>query len=258
MPTALKLHYFASEADNFVRPPVLLIHGAGGHHLYWPPQVRRLHNQRMFAMDLPGHGKSDGIGHHRVQDYADEILKLMAALRLNAAVLVGHSMGGAIALDAAIRFPRRVLGLCLIGSGARLRVDPAILRSLAQDSNYAAALRLIGERSFAARTGRRLMELAMQRMAETRPSVLHGDLMACNAFDVTHQISNINSPTLVLCGAEDQMTPPKYSDFMHANIGGSRLKIIPGAGHMVMLEQPDEVADELASFLDLIPYRPGA
>ena len=110
MPVAAGLYYFAHEADNFSRPPVILIHGAGGHHLFWPPQIRRMHNQRIFAVDLPGHGKSEGVGHHTIDDYTFEILEFIKALKLNAVVLVGHSMGGAIALKAAMLSPKKVLG----------------------------------------------------------------------------------------------------------------------------------------------------
>jgi len=258
MPTASNLHYYASEADNYLRPPAVLIHGAGGQQLYWPPQIRRLHDQRMFAMDLPGHGLSDGIGNHLVEDYVEDILKFMDQLRLNSAVLIGHSMGGAIALAAALQYPRRVLGLVLVGSGARLRVDPAILRNAAQDATFPAALSLISERSFAPHTRQRLKELALQRMAEMRSSVLHGDLVACDSFDVVGQLARIDTPTLIVCGAEDQMTPPRYSEYLHANIPGSDVQIIANAGHMVMLEQPDQVADALSSFLDSIHYRPGS
>jgi len=211
----------------------------------------------VFALDLAGHGKSDGIGHHRVEDYTEDVLILMRELRLNAAVWVGHSMGGAIALDAAIRFPKRVLGIALVGTGARMRVDPNILRSAEQEATFGAAIGLIGERSFAASTERRLKELALERMTEMRSSVLLGDLMACDAFDRMDQVEQIRAPTLVLCGAEDRMTPPQLSEYLSKHIGGSTLRIIVDAGHMVMLERPDEVAESLDKFLRAVPYTPG-
>jgi pimeloyl-ACP methyl ester carboxylesterase len=257
MPVASHLYYFANEPENYLRPPVVLLHGAGGNHLYWPPQVRRLHEQRMFAVDLSGHGKSGGIGHHAIDAYAADVIEFIKAIGLNAVVLVGHSMGGAIALHAAIRFPRQVLALGVVGSGARLRVTPALLRSTADAGTFPAAVKQITDLSFAPQTSARLKELAAQRMAEVRPSVLHGDLLACDAFDVTDQLSTVPAPTLILCGAEDRMTPPKYSEFLQTHIAGSRLEIMPNAGHMLMLEQPDAVAGSLARFLDSIPYQPG-
>jgi pimeloyl-ACP methyl ester carboxylesterase len=257
MPVASHLHYFGNGTANRLWPAIVLIHGAGGHHLYWPPQVRRLPNQRIFAPDLPAHGRSHGFGHQRVEAYAQEILEFMKALHVNGAVLVGHSMGGAIALELAIRKPHSVLGLCLVGSGARLRVDSSILRAAGQDRTFREAVDLIAARSFAAGTSKRLKELAVQRLAQVRPSVLHGDLMACNAFDVRAEVSGIGIPTLILCGEQDEMTPPKYSAWLHQEIPDSRLVIVPGAGHMLMLEQPDVVANELDGFVCSIPHRPG-
>ena len=194
MPTAAKLHYFASRSSAYHLPPVLLIHGAGGNHLYWPPQVRRVNDQRIFAMDLPGHGQSEGIGRDRIEDYVDDVLAFMAAVGLNSAVWIGHSMGGAIALQAALYRPRKVLGLGLIGSGARMRVDSTLLGHASREAAFPAALRLIGERSFSPASDTRLKDQALQRMAEIRSSVLHGDLMACNEFDVTARLGAIRVP----------------------------------------------------------------
>ncbi len=257
MPTALGLYYFASGEDLLARPPVILIHGAGGDHLYWPPQIRRLPDQRVLAVDLRGHGKSPGIGHQTIDDYARDVIEFASALKLNQIVIVGHSMGSAIALHVAIHFPRRVLGLGLLGGGARLRVAPAIMQSASDASAFSAAIHLITDLSFASRTGPRLRELAERRMGEMRPSVLYGDFLACEAFDAAEQLSKITAPTLILCGAEDRMTPPRKSRFLQEHIAGARLEVLPDAGHMVMLEQPERVARHLLAFLDSIPYQSG-
>jgi pimeloyl-ACP methyl ester carboxylesterase len=94
-------------------------------------------------------------------------------------------------------------------------------------------------------------------MAEIRSSVLHGDLMACDAFDRMADLTTVDAPTLIVCGVEDQMTPPKYSQYLHQQIAGSVLHIVEDAGHMVMLEQPDRVAGYIAAFLNSITYEPG-
>jgi pimeloyl-ACP methyl ester carboxylesterase len=257
MPVAAGLYYFVHEADNLSRPPVILIHGAGGHHLFWPPQVRRMHNQRIYAVDLPGHGKSEGVGHHTIDDYAGEIMEFIKALKLNAVVLVGHSMGGAVALYAAIHFPDKVIGLCLIGSGARLRVAPAILQSASDPSTFAQAIHLVIQGSFSPETNERLKELAAQRMQEIRSSVLYGDFLACSGFNLTEQLAQIAAPTFILCGGLDKMVPLKYSEFLRDNIPGAQMEVIPGAGHMLMLERPDLAAEKLGNFLDHIPFLPG-
>ena len=257
MPVSSRLNYSASQADNYLRPPIILIHGAGGHHLYWPPQVRRLHGQRVFALDLPGHGDSSGIAHSRVEDYTDAVVAFMRELRLNSAVLVGHSLGGAIAIDAALRHSRQVLGLGLVGTGARLGVDAALLRSASQDDTFHTTISLLGKRSFGAGAPPRLKELALKRMSEMRSAVLFDDLTACNEFDRMDQLGQINVRTIILCGAEDQMTPVAYSRYLNERIAGSTFQVFPDAGHMLMLERPAEVADVLGQFLDSIPYTPG-
>jgi len=256
MPTAAGCYYFAHEADNHSRPPVILIHGAGGNHLSWPPHLRRLPNQRMFALDLPAHGRSEGLGHHTIKDYVHDALEFISEVGIYSAILVGHSMGGAIALSAAIHFPDRVTALGLIGSGARLRVAPALLSAASNPSTFANAVQTINDASFSSHSGR-IKELSTQRMMGTRPTVLYGDLMACDAFDITNQLSKLSRPTLVVCGSDDQMTPLRYSEFLRDRISGARLEVVPNAGHMVMLEQPDIVSNLLADFLNSIPYHSG-
>ena len=257
MPVAAGLYYFAHEADDFFRPPVILIHGAGGDHLFWPPHIRRMHNQRILAIDLPGHGKSEGVGHHTIDDYTGEVMEFIKALKLNGVILAGHSMGSAIALKTAIRFPKKVLGLCLLGSGARLRVAPSILQSASHPSTFEAAVRQIIDGSFIPQTNGRLKQLSTQRLEETRPSVLYGDLMACNSFDVTGQLSQVTAPAFILCGALDKMVPLKVSEFLRDHIPGAQMDITPNTGHMFLLEQPNQTADKLIGFLNTIPFQPG-
>jgi pimeloyl-ACP methyl ester carboxylesterase len=257
MPVAAGLYYFAHESDNFSRPPVILIHGAGGNHLFWPPQIRRIDNQRILAVDLPGHGKSEGVGHHTIDDYTVEVMEFIKALKLNGVVLVGHSMGSAIALKAAIRFPKKVLGLCLLGSGARLRVAPSILQSASDPSTFEAAVRQVIDSSFFPQTDGHLKELSAQRLEETRPSVLYGDLLACNAFNVTDQLSQVSAPAFILCGALDKMVPWNVSEFLRDHIPGAQMDITPNTGHMFLLEQPNQTADKLSGFLNTIPFQPG-
>ena len=253
MPTAVGLYYFAHEANDHSRPPVILIHGTGGNHLSWPPQLRRLPDQRIFAPDLPAHGKSEGVGRHTIEEYVHDVLEFMSELKIYSAILVGHSMGSAVALSAAIHFPERVTALGLIGSGARLRIAPSLLRAASDPSTFASAVQIIHDASVSS-PSIRIKELSTQRMMETRSTVLYGDLMACDAFDVTDQLSKLLLPTLILCGSDDQMTPLHYSEFLRNHIAGARLEVVPHAGHMVVLEQPDVVSNLFANFFNSIPY----
>ena len=257
MPTTSNIFYFSHGVENNSRPPVVFIHGAGGTHLHWPPQVRRIPGYRIYALDLPAHGKSAGIGSQMVGEYAGAVVNFLDAMKLNAAVVVGHSMGGGIALTLALDFPKRVLGLGIIGTGARLRVAPQILESASRAETFPIAVKLINDWEFSPAVSPRLKELARQRMSEIRPAVLHGDFLACNIFDVMGRLNQISVPTLVCCGADDQLTPPKYSEYLCGQITGAKFSSIPDAGHMVMLEQPEAFTNSLIEFLETIPYRAG-
>jgi len=163
-------------------------------------------------------------------------------------------MGSAIAISMALDHGEHVLGLGLIGSGARLRVAPELLENVASPATFYSAIDTLVGWSFCAETPERLTELAAQRMAETRPSVLYGDFMACNAFDEMQRVSEIEQPTLVICGIKDKMTPARYAQFLVDNIPKAISKTIPGAGHMVMLEKPRATAEALSEFLSGISY----
>ena len=255
MPIKNKIYYHLYEGDKgYTNPPVILIHGAGGNHLFWSAEVRRLPNHKVYAIDLPGHGKSSGQAIQSIAEFAKQIKKWLDSLGLFRATLIGHSMGSAIAIELALMYSENVLGLGLIGAGAKLSVSPHIIEQLSTPSTYQSAVQKIITWSFSADTQKRLVELAAKRMAEVRPSVLLSDFLACNKFDEMKRINKISQQTIIICGAEDQMTPLRYSHFLADRIPNSKLAIIPGAGHMVMLEQPAMVAEKITDFLHDISY----
>jgi pimeloyl-ACP methyl ester carboxylesterase len=254
MPIAADLHYFAHGEELRERPPVLVLHGAGGSHLSWPPQIRRLSGQRVFTLDLPGHGKSEGIGRQDISEYAKSVYEFMKALRLSSAVVVGFSMGSAIALSLALQYRKRVIGLGLIGSGAKLRVAPATLELASSPSSFQTTVETVIENSYSSEIDPRVKELAVEQMSETRQAVLYGDFLACDEFEVMERVNKIQVPTLIITGSADRMTPPNRSEYLRDQIEGAQLHIVGGAGHMVMIERPDEVAELLGKFVDQIPY----
>ncbi len=257
MPTTTELYYFAHEADDQItkRPPVILIHGAGGTHLSWPPQIRRLADEKIYALDLPGHGKSEGTGRQSIDEYADDVIAFMKELKIRAAVIVGISMGSGIALTLALKYPKQVLGLGLLGSGSKLRVDPTLLETAGNLNAFESTVDMVNKNCFFSETSQNLVELSKRTMLEIRPPVLLGDLLACNEFDVSGQLETINVPTLIICGAEDRMMPLKFSESLRDGIANSQLHVLEHAAHMVMLEQPNAVADLLKQFIDKIPLK---
>jgi len=254
MPTAAGLYYFVHGEDLHDRPPVVLLHGAGGSHQSWPPQIRRLSGQRVFTLDLPGHGKSEGVGRQDITEYGQTVIEFIKAARLSDVILVGFSMGSAIALSLALRYRKRIIGLGLIGSGAKMRVAPATLEMAATPSTYLAAVEKIIENSYSSDIDPQVKKLAFQQMAEARQSVLYGDFLACDAFDEMERVNKIHVPTLLICGSADRMTPPNRSEYLRDQIDGAQLHIVEGAGHMVAVERPNEVSSLLTEFLEKIPY----
>lgn len=257
MPELVGMYYFAHEPEQQEkkRPPVILIHGAGGNHLSWPPQIRRLAEYRVYALDLPGHGKSEGTGRHSIEEYAEDIILFMKELKLGSAVFAGISMGGAVALTLALKYPRKVLGLALFGCGAKLRVAPKTFEDLGNANTFESGVQDVNANCFSANAPQNLVDLSLRAMLETRPSVLLGDFMACNEFDVTERISAIKKRTLIVCGSEDKMTPPRLSENLRDSLKNSTLQVVEGAGHIVMAEQPDVTSKILNDFLDSIPLR---
>jgi pimeloyl-ACP methyl ester carboxylesterase len=172
----------------------------------------------------------------------------LKGLELNTVIPVGHSIGGAVAMQLALDFPSQVQALILIGTGAKLGVYPAILEGLRL--NYGRAINLtIGQMAFAKNTDSKLIERAKQEALRCSPEVSLADFQACNAFDLRKRLSEIAVPTLILVGDEDKLTPPKWSRYLNEHISNSRLEVIPGAGHFVQQEQPEAVNHAISTFL---------
>ncbi|MBN1978434.1 MAG: alpha/beta fold hydrolase, partial [Anaerolineae bacterium] len=178
---------------------LVLLHGAGGSHLNWPPELRRLDGATVYALDLPGHGRSGGGGRDAIEDYAADVVAFFDATGIERAVVIGHSMGGAVALTMALDSPERVTGLVLVATGARLRVAPAILEQIPTD--FEAALDVITRYAWSPEAPSGLVDLGRERLREAGPEVLLGDLTACDRFDVMERVGEIDAPALVVAGS---------------------------------------------------------
>jgi pimeloyl-ACP methyl ester carboxylesterase len=243
----LKVRYVDRHPVPARSAPVVFVHGAGGSHLHWLYQVRDLPHSPSYALDLPGHGRSEGPGWDSIQVYGDWLVSFLDEAGLDRAVLAGHSMGGAIALDVALRHPERIAGLALIATGARLRVAPAILEGFREDPERAA--RLVAEWAFGPEAPAELVRRGRRQMEAVPGNVFLADFRACDRFDVMARLGEIAAPVVVACGTKDVMTPPKYSAYLRDHISGAKLFLIEGAGHMVMLERPTEAVKCLAALL---------
>jgi pimeloyl-ACP methyl ester carboxylesterase len=216
------------------KAPLVLVHGAGGNLMHWPGELRRLPDHEVYALDLPGHGRSGGSGRTDIGAYTEVVREFADALNLPAFVLGGHSMGGAIALEFALRYGGRLAGLILVGTGASLRVAPEILTGIQNDVEGTTAL--LAEWAHGVRLDPNLQRIYLRRLREVDPQVLAADFLACDAFDRRADVAAVTAPALTLSGDADRMTPVKYSQFLATEMPGARLIILSGAGHMVMLE----------------------
>lgn len=242
-------HADAADLSTLTGPPLVLIHGAGGSRLSWPPALRRMTGEHVFAVDLPGHGRAPGHGFPTVGEYSEAVLDWLRRQTIERAVLVGHSMGAAIALTAAARRQTPVAGLVLLGLGPRLTVSPRLLELTAAPETAPAAVEKVIEWGFAAGTAAERLEQARQRMLEIAPGVLRRDFLACDRFDAGWRLSELQVATMVVCGELDRMTPPDECRRLSQAIPGSRFHLVPGAGHMAMIERPEEVAALVREFL---------
>jgi len=196
-------------------------------------------------VDLPGH--PTGLGRNTISGYAEFVVKTIMERKLKPAILVGHSMGGAIAIEIALGQPQLIGGIALVGSGARLPVTPVIKDGVIR--NYARAAEVIAEWAYSPKTDPKLKRSSVQELLEVPASVTYGDFEACDRFDRMNEIERIHLPTLIVCGEDDRLTPVKYSQYIKEKIRNARLVIIPDAGHSVMLEKPEELNTALQAFI---------
>jgi pimeloyl-ACP methyl ester carboxylesterase len=232
--------------------PLVLLHGAGGSADLWQPQLDELAAvARVVAPDLPGHGPLGGPGAPSITAYADWLEDFVTTLETGPVVLVGHSMGGAVAQIFALARAERLAGLVLIATAARLRVLARIVDLLRRRRRE--GLGLIQELSFAAGAPRASVERVEQVLRAGAPLVTLGDYVACDRFDVRNRLAGIRTPTLVVTGAEDRLTPPAHGRLLAEAIPGARLVEIPAAGHFPQLERPAAVNDAIRDFLARLP-----
>jgi pimeloyl-ACP methyl ester carboxylesterase len=249
MPINHGIYYSLHEEGSRDSLPAVLIHGAGGDHLYWPASIRRLAGQTVLGIDLPGHGKSSGNSQQSLWSYAGWLADFLTQIGYYQVVLVGHSMGGCLALAMALEYPGQVAGLGLISTAPHIDFSGDLLNLAAHPASFPLVVEALTHLAFSPSTDLNLVQDASRRLSETRPSLLYSDLMACAVFDAHARLNAIKVPTLVMTGMDDQITPPGSARALAVSLPNASVYIIPAAGHMAPLEQPDEVAGRLGQFL---------
>ncbi len=232
---------------------VILVHGAGSNGHSWHHQLSHLGRAHSpIAIDLPAHGRSSGVeGRTTVHEYSDFVIGFMDALGIRSAVIAGRSMGGAVAMDMAIRYPARVEAIVPVVTAARFNIPAARVEALRAVAMGRAPQAFVTD-GYSPATVKDRFEIVREGWMEqiqTDPRVRYIDIVACADCDLREQIAQIRQPTLILAGADDPVTTPADAEFIHGRIRGSRLRVIPGAGHFLPNEQAAETGSAIEAFL---------
>jgi pimeloyl-ACP methyl ester carboxylesterase len=256
-----KLDYNLIIPKNDSLPYIVLIHGAGGDKSQWEFQIDFLSKKEfgILAISLPNHGESssdpdtvlyeDSVSKSLITEYTNDIIDLISSLGLMNYCLVGHSMGGAIVLNFVLLLdkgiiedpPRPPKVIFLIGTGAKLNVAPVFFDLLKTD--FKEGLRLMSKFSYGTNADLSIKQKNQNILTNNGSHVLYNDLEACRHFDVRKDLGRIKILTIILCGDQDQMTPPKFSQYLHENIKHSQIFFIKDSGHFVFQEAPIRVND---------------
>ncbi len=235
---------------------VVFIHGAGHDHTVWVMPSRHFarHGLRVLAPDLPGHGRSAGAPLTTIEAMADWLAGLMDACSVANATIVGHSMGALVAHAFAARHPNRVQALALLGVSTPMAVTAKLLD--AARNNDPAATQMANGWSHSARArlggnpnpGFWMLGGGAALIARCGAGVHYADLAACDAY--RGDFAAITTPTLVIVGDVDQMTPARGGREIASSMRNARLVTLSGCGHAMLSEQPNQVLDALIGIVE--------
>ena len=249
----LKITY-ARETAGVVGQRLLLIHGTGCDSRVFRGLSAELSTDHdVVALDLPGHGNSDGSGFRGVADYAAYCVGLVSALGWEDCVVGGHSLGGGVAIAMALYNPELIKGLMIIDSGARLRVSPEVIkmaRLIAEGKLKDKGTPRIG---FSNKTSSDIVSAVREITMDADPNVTLKDWIADDTCDFMARVGKLDLPTLAVCGREDELTPLKYHEYLSQQMPNCSLRIIDDAGHWSFVEKPREFLEAVRPFLKQLP-----
>lgn len=232
---------------------IIMLHGAGSNGHSWHNQVDHLGRAHSpVAIDLPAHGRSSGVeGLKTIQEYSDFVVAFLDALGIGSTVIAGRSMGGAIAMDMAMRYPKRVEAIVPVVTAAKFNIEPKRIEAL-RDVAMGRAPQAFVTFGYSPATVKDRFEIVREGWMEqiqTDPRVRYTDMMACVQCDLREQTTRIDKPALILAGADDPITTPADAEFILGRLRGSKLQVVANAGHHLPNEQPAETNSAIENFL---------
>ena len=247
---------FASTGGTEIDPKkqtILLMHGSGLSHIVWSLHEQFYVSQgfNVLAVDLPGHGNSDGPALKSIQEISDWVKLLMESVKIKKIIIVGHSQGSLVGIDFASRYPNLVSSLVLVAGSYKLPVNQDLI-DLAEAGEDKAILLMMkwgyeGSRAF---IGGNPVKKIINSTREIR-EILAVDLNACNNYkDGKDSLEKINCPTLCIFGDLDKMVPLEVGNKMSTMIKNSEKKVINDCGHMIIFEKAFEMRKLVKEFLN--------
>lgn len=217
-------------------PTVLFLHEGGGTAATWQAQLVGLsQGARCIAPDLPGHGRSEGLGRASVAEYSQAVLGFLDALAIRWPVaVVGVCLGSSIAVELALSAPDRVAGLVLGGLSEGGRACTATREAAARGEAAEAFVASL----FSAAVPWQLVSAQMTRWRNTSPLVRHGDLLAQADYPLLDSLREVAHPVLLVAGERDALASPAVALEAEAIMADARVAVVPGAGCLCMAEHP--------------------
>lgn len=250
MPFCAEIYYrqYKGEREGF-SVPVLLLHGGGSTHLGWPSDLRRLPNQNIFAIDLPGHGQSKQPACSSLEGLINRLKDFIACLGFFNVIIIGFSLGGALALQFSALFPERIRKLAVISCGTRFFIPDEIMSHLRPPVNTIKAAQVFSQAAFHPSTTPAFRRKIIEPLHNFNPSVMAADFHMGRVFRLAFPTKPMKTPCLFIGGADDKISPPHSTHLLTHFSTQTRVEIIEDAGHMVLYEKTRQVRDLLVSFL---------
>jgi pimeloyl-ACP methyl ester carboxylesterase len=246
--------YTAAHEPSPGRRSMVFVHGAGLDHSSFALQSRYFgyHGWNVAALDLPGHGRSEGPAISSVGGMAEWVFETLDSLKIKTANIVGHSMGSLIALECAARQPQRVERIALIGTAYPMKVGDAFLDAARRDDHSAFDMETIWGHAAQAPLGANpnpgmwMYGDTLARLRRLAPGVLYSDLKACHEYQAS--LDKVTCPALLVLGRRDLMTPIKGAKLLQERLPQASTVTIAYSGHSLMAEAPDATLDALIEF----------
>lgn len=240
------------ESKGSGKAPLVFINSLGTSLHIWDDVVTRFRDRQCIRYDKRGHGLSDAPpAPYTMRDHSNDLLGLLDHLAIGQATLIGVSVGGMIALDFAAQHPERVASLVLMDTGGKIgdadswnmRIETLEQHGMAHLANA------ILERWFAPTTQGAMRKIGYNMLVTTPLAGYIGTCAAIRDADLRPTLAAITMPALVLCGAQDSATTPKFVEKLATALPNGKFQLIDGAGHIPSWEQPDATADAIRTFL---------